>query len=222
MLNHQLGLPVLYSFRRCPYAMRARLALVAAGIQVEIREILLRDKPQHLRDLSPKATVPVLWLTDGTVIDQSLDVMHWALAQKQPVAWIEPNPAEVHQGGLWLQQLDGPFKQNLDRYKYPNRYDNCDPIPHRTACVGQLLVWDQQLADGRAFLLGAKPSFYDCAILPFVRQFRIADEAWFDAQTRFPNLQRFLHAFLNSAWFEQAMPKLAPWKPGDAPLAFPA
>ena len=116
MSSHQLGLPVLYSFRRCPYAMRARLALVAAGVQVEIREILLRDKPQHLRDLSPKATVPVLWLTDGSVIDQSLDVMRWAIAQNQPIDWVRPKPAEVEQGEQWLQQLDGPFKQNLDRY----------------------------------------------------------------------------------------------------------
>lgn len=222
MLGHQLGLPVLYSFRRCPYAMRARLALVAAGVQVEIREILLRDKPQHLRDLSPKATVPVLWLPDGTVIDQSLDVMRWALAQRQPVGFLTPDTAEVQQGEQWLQQLDGPFKFNLDRYKYPNRYENCDPVPHRAACLELLLVWEQALADGRAFLFGTQPSLYDAAILPFVRQFRIADEAWFDSQTSIPSVQAWLNQFLGSSWFDLAMPKLAPWQPGDPPLIFPA
>lgn len=222
-VQHQLGLPVLYTFRRCPYAMRARLALLASGCAVEVREIVLRDKPAHLRDISPKATVPVLWLTNGTVIDQSLDVMRWAVGQHWPAGWLQTNLVQTAQGDAWLALLDGPFKQALDRYKYPNRYDHCDPLPHRQVCVDILKTWDAHLAgEGSAWLFGDQPGFYDCAILPFVRQFRIADEAWFDAQTEFPVLQQWLQRFLTADWFEAAMPKLAPWKAGDAPLRFPA
>lgn len=201
--------------------MRARLALVASQQQVEIREILLRDKPEHLLRLSPKATVPVLWLPDGTVIDQSLDVMRWALACRYPANWLRPTPVQCEQGECWLERLDGVFKFNLDRYKYPNRYDPCDPLLHRAACVEQLKAWDAQLMLSQAYLLGAKACVYDYAILPFVRQFRLVDAIWFDAQVELPYLQAWLHQFLNSTLFGQAMPRLNPWKVTDSPLVFP-
>ena len=224
-VTHQLGLPVLYSFRRCPYAMRARLALIAAGQHVEIRELVLRDKPAHMLELSPKGTVPVLWLEDGTVIDESLDVMHWALAKHRPEQWLQLTGAQAEQGAAWVRLLDGDFKHHLDRYKYPNRYDDCDPLPHRIACMNILKQWDQALAQhanlADCMLFGGKPSWVDMAILPFVRQFRIADEAWFDGCEGIDHLKGWLHRFLTSDLLAQAMPKLAVWKPGDKPLTFP-
>ena len=224
-LTHQLGLPVLYSFRRCPYAMRARLALIAAGQQVEIRELVLRDKPAHMLELSPKGTVPVLWLEDGTVIDESLDVMHWALARQQPAQWLQLTGAQAEQGAAWIELLDGDFKHHLDRYKYPNRYSDCDPLPHRAACMNILQQWEQALAQHEdqhdCMLFGGKPTWVDMAILPFVRQFRIADDSWFDGCEGIDHAKAWLHRFLASDLLAQAMPKLVPWKPGDPPLTFP-
>jgi glutathione S-transferase len=217
------GLPVLYSFRRCPYAMRARLAIVACGLVVEMREVALRNKPPELLALSPKATVPVLSLPNGLVIEQSLDIMRWALEQHEPETWMVLSDAQRLQGEAWLDLLDGPFKFNLDRYKYPNRYEDCDPLPHRSACVKAFLEWEVQLSQMRAeFLFGPLPCLYDYAILPFVRQFRIADEAWFDEQTDFPKVQAWLHRFMVSALFDQVMVRVDPWQAGDAPLLFPS
>lgn len=222
-VHHQLGLPVLYSFRRCPYAMRARLAILAAGLEVEIRELVLRAKPEHMLALSPKGTVPVLWLPNGQVIDESLDVMHWAIAQQYPVNWCVPDADQLAQVKAWLVLLDGEFKANLDRYKYPNRYNNCDPLPHRQACVDVMAHWEKALAfTGGDYLFGPKPSVADCAILPFVRQFRIADEAWFDSSLGLPCVQAWLQRFLQSTWLEEAMHKYPLWAPGEQAQRFPA
>lgn len=222
---HQLGLPVLYSFRRCPYAMRARLALVAAGVKVEIRELVLRAKPAHMLDISPKGTVPVLWLQDGTVIDESLDVMRWSVSQSFPSDWFVLNDAQQQQCDEWITLLDGEFKRNLDRYKYPHRYHTetytCDPLEHRAMCETILAQWNDVLERNGPFLFGGNPSFADYAILPFVRQFRIADEAWFDSSNGLNALKVWLGLFLASNILEQAMIKLQPWQPGDSPLTFP-
>jgi glutathione S-transferase len=225
LTGHLLGLPVLYSFRRCPYAMRARLALVAAGVKVEIRELVLRAKPVHMLNISPKGTVPVLWLQDGTVIDESLDVMRWAFSQNFPADWLVLNDAQQQQCDEWIVLLDGEFKRNLDRYKYPHRYhtetSTCDPLEHRAVCETILARWNAVLEQNGPFLFGGKPSFADYAILPFVRQFRIANEAWFDGMSGCDALKAWLGDFLMSNLLEQAMPKLKPWQPGDAPLTFP-
>ena len=229
LTGHLLGLPVLYSFRRCPYAMRARLAIVAAGVKVEVRELVLRAKPAHMLQISPKGTVPVLWLQDGTVIDESLDVMRWAVSQNFPSDWLALNAAQQQQCDEWIALLDGEFKRNLDRYKYPHRYHVntdtetyvCDPLEHRAQCERVLHQWDEVLQQGGPYLFGKQPSFADFAILPFVRQFRIADEAWFDSAPSCGALKAWLAAFLASPLLEQAMPKLKPWQPGDAPLTFP-
>lgn len=229
LTGHLLGLPVLYSFRRCPYAMRARLALVAAGVKVEIRELVLRAKPAHMLNISPKGTVPVLWLQDGTVIDESLDVMRWAVSQKFPSDWLVLNAAQQQQCDEWIVLLDGEFKRNLDRYKYPHRYHvntdtetyTCNPLEHRAVCETILAQWNDVLERNGPFLFGDKPSFADYAILPFVRQFRIANEAWFDSSNGLNALKAWLGDFLVSNLLEQAMPKLKPWQPGDTPLTFP-
>ena len=206
--------------------MRARLAILAAGLKVEVRELVLRAKPAHMLEISPKGTVPVLWLPDGTVIDESLDVMRWAVAQRFPADWLVLNAAQQQQCDAWIALLDGEFKRNLDRYKYPHRYHTdtytCDPLEHRAVCETILAQWNAVLAERGPYLFGSQASFADCAILPFVRQFRIADEAWFDTVPGHDALKQWLANFLSSAPLEQAMAKYAPWQVGDAPLTFPA
>ncbi|KHA50655.1 glutathione S-transferase [Sulfitobacter geojensis] len=203
--------PVLYSFRRCPYAMRARLAIASAGVQVELREILLRDKPQAFLDASPSGTVPSLVLSDQ-VIDESFDIMLWALNHADPQGWLNM-PAEGH---ALITRVDGPFKTALDRTKYATRYPDEDPKEHRAAAASFLTELDAQI-DGHIF---GKPTLADFATLPFVRQFAFIDKPWFDAQP-WPDLQAWLTAFLASDLFAQIMLKYPPWQSGDAPLLFP-
>ena len=203
--------PVLYSFRRCPYAMRARLAVASAGIEIELREILLRDKPAAFLAASPSATVPCL-VTDSGVIDESLDVMLWALRQNDPEGWLQMPEA----GHDWIAQADGPFKQALDRTKYANRYPGTDPESQRDAAAGFLSDLDQTIDEW----IFDRPSLADFAMLPFVRQFAFIDKGWFDAQP-WPRLQGWLERFLVSERFEQIMDKYPQWREGDAPVSFP-
>ncbi len=204
--------PILYSFRRCPYAMRARLALLASGCVCEIREVKLSAKPAELIAASPKATVPVLVLQDGHVIDQSLGVMHWALAQGDPEQW------QDRDDGALIAANDGPFKAHLDRYKYPERHTS-DPAEHRQAGAGMLATLEARLAEHR-YLSGGDIGLTDAAILPFVRQFAETDRAWFDALP-LPRVQAWLAEFLASPLFAAAMVRLRPWQPGDEPTLFP-
>lgn len=205
------SLPILYSFRRCPYAIRARLALLVSGQAVVLREVVLRDKPDALRQASPKATVPVLQLPDGQVIDQSIDIMHWALARSDPEGWLMCDDA-----GL-VAANDGPFKAHLDRTKYPDRHGS-DPAVHRAAALDWLHRLDRRLG-GSDQLCGATRGLADMAIVPFVRQFAAIDPAWFTAQA-LPHLRRWLDGHLQSPLFAAAMLRIAPWREGDAPVVF--
>jgi glutathione S-transferase len=180
-MSQKAPLPILWSFRRCPYAMRARLAIAAAGITVELREILLRDKPAAFLAVSDKATVPVLQCTDGRVIDESRDIMLWALDQHDPEGWRAPLDADSGHVDAFFDRLDGPFKTHLDRYKYASRFDPDAALTHRTTGAATLADFDQLLASQPA-LSGAHLALLDFASLPFVRQFRIADPDWFQAQ----------------------------------------
>ncbi len=198
-------LPVLYSFRRCPYAMRARMALQISGQRVVLHEVALRDKPQALRDVSPKATVPVLVLPDGRVLEQSLDIMLWALAQADPAGWLSPDRGAMV---ALIAENDGPFKTHLDRYKYGTRYPGVDAAEHRTAGVALLQTWNARLGDAGFF--GPRRCLADFAIAPFVRQFANTDRQFFDALP-LPNLQRWLDEILSSGLFAAIMHKtLAP------------
>ena len=205
--------PILYSFRRCPYAMRARLALLASGTSCEIREVKLSDKPEELLAASPKGTVPVMVLPDGKVVEESLDIMYWALERSDPEGWLERADEAL------IAANDGPFKHALDRYKYPNRYD-VDPLPHRAAGLEWLRTLDARLAS-QAQLSGDKMGLSDAAIMPFVRQFAATDREWFEAQDM-PHLIRWLDEHLASARFKACMLRLKPWQQGDAPRTFPA
>lgn len=207
-------LPVLYSFRRCPYAMRARMALLISATPVRLREVVLRDKPAEMIAASPKATVPVLVLPDGQVIDESLAIMHWALKGNDPENWLQGTDAEEE----LIAEADGPFKDHLDRYKYPTRYDNVDPLEHRAAGLAFLEKLDSLLqASGQ--LMGAKPTLADHAIFPFIRQFANNDRGWFDPLP-LPALQKWLGDHLASPLFAMTMQKYPQWQSGDVEPVF--
>ena len=198
---------ILYSFRRCPYAMRARMALIISGQQVELREVVLRDKPASMLALSPKGTVPVLALPGGEVIEESLDIMRWALRLDDPEGWLEGDDAAL------IAANDGAFKQHLDRYKYATRHGS-DPLEHRAAGMAWLGELEARLESG-AFLCGGRRMLADIAIFPFVRQLAAADQAWFDAQP-LPRVQAWLRALIGSELFDRAMVRRAAWQLGDA------
>lgn len=206
--------PILWSFRRCPYAMRARLALASAAVRVELREVVLRDKPQAFLATSPSATVPCLDGPDG-VIDESLDIMLWALRRHDPESLLEM-PEE---GFDLIDICDRPFKAALDRYKYASRFDDADPGVERSRAGDFIAGLNSRLAD-RPWLFGDRPRLADLAILPFVRQFAHVDLAWFTAQP-WPDATRWLEAFKTSARFRGIMQKHPPWHPGDSPVQFP-
>ena len=206
------SLPILYSFRRCPYAIRARLALQAAGQAVEHREITLKNKPAEMLRASPKGTVPVLVLADGSVLDESLGIMRWALGRNDPHGWLAQGETGHEDTRALVAQNDGEFKFQLDRYKYPHRYGLADGVAHRELARGFLEILQDRLAL-HSFLAGARFGLADSAIAPFVRQFAHTDAAWFAGQS-WSHLARWLQDFEASAAFAQVMEKHPVW-PGD-------
>ncbi len=191
--------PILYSFRRCPFAMRARLALVVSGARVDLREVKLSAKPAEMLAASPKGKVPVLVLPDGVVIDESLQIMRWALAKNDPEGWLERDDAAL------IAVNDGPFKHALDRYKYPERY-SVDPLPHRARGLAFLRELDGLVAAGDR--VGGARGLTDAAIVPFVRQFAAVAPRWFAAQA-LPHLRFWLDANLGSDLFAAIMQREA-------------
>jgi len=210
--------PILYSFRRCPYAMRARLALLVSGIRCEMREITLAHKPSNMLEASPKGTVPVLVLKDR-VLDQSLDIMHWALGQNDPEGWSTSGQTLDEEAHALVRMCDDAFKTHLDRYKYPNRYDLPNGLADREAGSTYLDQLNTKLMQSK-FLMGAKWSWVDAAIAPFVRQFARTDRAWFDAQA-WTALQNWLTQFEQSESFIAVMHRYKIWYEGTKPVAFP-
>lgn len=196
--------PVLYTFRRCPYAIRARLAIKVSGVDVEMREVDLRHKPQALLDCSPKGTVPVLQLADGTVIDESLDIMRWALAINDPEVWMTDADHEAEALAL-VRENDGSFKSQLDRYKYPHRYPEHSEEVYRDEAGKFLQALGSRLTR-HPYLMGERISLPDVAIFPFVRQFAHVDREWFYVAYD-GVLAVWLDGFLNSALFLSVMQK---------------
>ena len=203
--------PILWSFRRCPYAIRARLALAASEQQVELREIVLRDKPTEFLAASPSATVPCL-VTPDSVIDESLDIMRWALGRNDPQGWLDM-PAS---GWDWIARNDGPFKHALDRCKYASRYPQEDRATHLATASVYLAELDAQIG---TWVFG-RPTLADFALLPFVRQFAFIDKPWFDAQP-WPAVQGWLARFLTSLAFSAVMQKYPAWTSGADICLFP-
>ncbi|TWR86246.1 glutathione S-transferase [Pseudomonas saxonica] len=190
---------VLYSFRRCPYAMRARMALRHSGVPLTTVEVSLKAKPAEMLALSPKGTVPVLVCADGRVIDQSLDIMRWALARNDPDNWLGPDRTAL------IEENDQVFKANLDRYKYAIRYPE-QPMEHYRAQGEQFLQHLEDLLGHAPYLAGDMLSLADVALAPFVRQFAHVDREWFE-QAPYPHLRVWLERFLTSALFTSVMAK---------------
>ena len=209
-----MSLPILYSFRRCPYAMRARLALKVSAQQVELREVVLRDKPEIFLETSPSATVPCLKIGNH-VIDESFDIMLWALERNDPEKWLRMPGI----GFDLVAEADGPFKAALDRYKYASRHVDVDSDQERQK--GGLFLHElDKILENKGNLFGDAPTFADMAILPFVRQFAHVDLEWFHSQP-WPELSRWLDAFKASDRFNSIMKKYPKWENGDAVTLFP-
>ncbi len=216
----EINIPVLYSFRRCPYAMRARMALAGSGIQVELREVLLRQMPASLLAHSPKGTVPVLVLTDGRVIDESRDIMAWALARNDPLQWMPAAGDDTQQAlDRLIDENDQSFKQHLDHYKYADRYPQHPASVYRSEAECFLQQLEQHLQP-HGWLLGERMGMADVAIFPFVRQFALVDKPWFDGRP-YPRLHAWLNTFLDSALFARVMKKYPQWQEGDNMTVFP-
>lgn len=195
----------LYSFRRCPYAMRARMALRYCGVAVNIVEVSLKAKPAEMLALSSKGTVPVLSV-DGQVIDESLAIMHWALAQSDPQDWLlKDDPVGQHHIAKLIEENDQVFKVHLNRYKYAERYPEQPMVFYRAEGEVFLRRLDE-LLEGRDYLLAEHPSLADVALMPFVRQFAHVDREWF-GQTPYHRLQGWLQRFLESELFIGVMQK---------------
>ena len=213
-----MNYPILYSFIRCPYAMRARMILKLADIKCELREVRLNNKPEHMLEASPKGTVPVLILEDK-IIDESIDIVNWAL-----------NITNVFEGNIKQDQInlteelidlfDDKFKYHLDRYKYSNRYEDVDVEHHQNECLN-ILKKLETIIDGTNWIFGDSISKLDILILPFIRQFRIADQEWFDSQQNIPSIQRVLMNFLDSNIFKSVMNKYEEWCEGSDKIYFP-
>ena len=210
------GHPILYSFRRCPYAMRARLAIKVSGVAVDLREVVLRDKPGAMLEASPKGTVPVLVIENKQVIDESLDVMLWALGQGDPDGWLAPDMDDMLR---LIAACDGPFKHHLDRFKYATRYEDADPLEHRAGAEVFLKFLEARLAQNR-WLFGQKASLADYAILPFIRQFAGAAKGWWEAAP-YPHVRAWLEGFKGSDFFRSVMKKYPQWQAGAPGVIFP-
>jgi len=212
------SLPYLYSFRRCPYAMRARLGLLFAELPVELREITLKNKPDQMLAISPKGTVPVLQLADGTVIEESAEIMMWALEQNDPQGLLDEKV--LSEANALIAQNDNEFKQWLDRYKYADRHPEMTQIEYRQK--GEIFLQDlEALLTKNTYLLGNSVTVADIGIMPFVRQFAHVDRDVF-YELPYPKLQLWLQHWLEHPLFVQAMTKFQPWQEGDEVVVFPA
>lgn len=213
-----MSLPILYTFRRCPYAIRARMGLYYAGIAVRVREVVLKDKPQALFSASPKATVPVLVLERGGIIEESLDIIYYALSLSDQKDW--SNVVYQAEPERLIHHNDTAFKALLDNYKYPQNAPKQDPIYYRSQAELFLQALEDKLQIN-SFLLCDHITLADVAIFPFIRQFAMVDKAWFD-KTPYPGLRNWLSYFIHSALFNQIMTKYSPWQGEKEPILAPS
>lgn len=207
------SLPVLYSFRRCPYAIRARMTLQHCGIDVEHREVLLKDKPAAMLAASAKGTVPVLVHPDGEVLDESMDIIRWALSCNDPTGWLDFDDASLAEMDALVSSTERDFKPNLDRYKYnyhPSSAAGSEQrAEHRLACMEYLQELNLKLSQTE-YLFGHRLSYADIAVVPFVRQFANVEPHWFEQHAP-SDVQRWLRALLESELFLRVMQKHRVW-----------
>ena len=208
--------PILYTFRRCPYAMRARFAIRSSKIIVEIREIKLQEKPLEFLKLSPKGTVPVLITNSGEVLEESLDIIYWALNKNDPHKWLAKGKLENQEIIKLLDDLENKFKPNLDKYKYPSRFSGVDQYLHRDKNICFLKKLNYYLENNKS-LNCEHLSLLDYAIFPFVRQFRNVDQDWFD-KLNFIFLNKWINQIIDSKDFSSIMKKFKKWEPNDVPI----
>ena len=213
-------MPILYSFKRCPYAMRARMALCLSKTIVELREVSLRNKPQSMLEISPKGTVPVLLLDDGSVIDESIEIIEWCINNKKDMFKDTLNKDQVLFTEDAIKLFDEKFKFHLDRYKYASRYENVDATSHKDACLDILKTLDKYINNTKWFFSN-NINKIDISVLPFIRQFRIADPEWFDANQDIPNIQIWLKNFLQSKLLNIVMVNFEVWEPNNPIKLFP-
>lgn len=211
-------IPCLYSFRRCPYAMRARLGLLFSGLSVELREIVLKDKPDQMLAISPKGTVPVLQLIDGSVIEESLEIALWALSHQDPYGLLDIQ--DFNQAKVLIEQNDNDFKYWLNRYKYADRYLEMTQEDYRQRSEVFLQILESLLTKS-PFLLGSRATIADIGIMPFIRQFAHVDKNIF-YNMPYPNLQAWLQNWLEHPFFLKSMIKFTPWQEGDDVIIFSA
>ncbi len=214
--NNDKPLPILYSFRRCPYAIRARMAIAFSGQKVEHREVDLKQKPVQLIQISPKATVPVLQLNQGEILEESLDIMLWALSLNDPDGWLENNGQAASE---LIEMNDNKFKYYLDRYKYADRFPEHSVEYHRKK-ASEFPAKLNSLLQSSSYLVSKKVSLVDVAIFPFIRQFAFVDKNGFDSMN-WPYLQKWLEFFLETELFKTVMKKHKPWQSGDESVTFP-
>ena len=208
--------PILYTFRRCPYAIRARFAISSSKIIVEIREIKLQEKPLEFLKLSPKGTVPVLITNSGEVLEESLDIIYWALNKNDPHKWLAKGTLENQDIIKLLDDLENKFKPNLDKYKYPSRFSGVDQYLHRDKNLCFLKKLNSYLENNKS-LNCEHLSLLDYAIFPFVRQFRNVDQEWFD-KLNFIFLNKWINQIIDSKDFSSIMKKFKKWEPNDVPI----
>ena len=208
--------PILYTFRRCPYAMRARFAIRSSKIIVEIREIKLQEKPSEFLQLSPKGTVPVLITNSGVVLEESLDIIYWALNKNDPHKWLAKGKLENQEIIKLLDDLENKFKPNLDKYKYPSRFSGVDQFFHRDKNLCFLKKLNCYLENNKS-LNCEHLSLLDYTIFPFVRQFRNVDQDWFD-KLNFIFLDKWVNQIIDSKDFSSIMKKFKKWEPNDLPI----
>ena len=210
--------PILYSFKRCPYAMRARMALKLANIRCEIREIRLSNKPKHMLEVSPKGTVPVLIL-ENKIIDESIEIIDLVIGNND-IFHENLSDKNINLTNNIINIFDNNFKYHLDRYKYSTRYKNIDIKYHQKECMSMLISLDKKIFNDGWFF-GENLNKLDISILPFIRQFRIADSEWFDKQKEIKRVQRVLNNFLESKLFKDIMYAYDLWKEGSEVIFFP-
>lgn len=224
-----MTLPILYSFRRCPYAIRARMALAYAGIAYDLREVSLKNKPKEMLEISPKGTTPVMQIFKDVensaqdsdqsflILEESLDIMNWAIQQNDPCNWQNLADADLAIAQQLIKTNDGEFKKALDRYKYPNRFPEQSQEFYRQQAEAVLQVLENQLSIRKelsttSFLLGERQNLVDMAIFPFVRQFAYVNIDWFHSSP-YPYLQKWLQWHETSEIFELVMQKFPVWTP---------
>ena len=211
-----MTIPILYSFRRCPYCMRAHMALKQAGIQVELREVKLSDMSEEALAVSPDETVPVLVLADGTALDESWEIVKWALLQNDPDNWLGDNSALLLDAEMLVETNDYSFKEDLDHYKYSDRFPEQGKEHYRQACEEFIVELEEALSES-PYLIAEHLSLADIGVFPFIRQFSLVDIEWFQ-QAPYPNVQRWLKGLIHSELFEDVFQKHEIWKKGDSAI----